>query len=196
MTELLAAMDVSGNLEQGNYAYMGMVIGTRDHIEAMIRNMGIDRMSARSLKQTETRKELASGLYFDHKESIAFCIKLDRHDIISSIKMKNTKKHPNRLRARIISQYNRLLLEHMHDHLFLFIRKHNYELDEICFECDADCREFAKDAGLKYTDNNLVHVISDLVAWSNNKGNEPHGVIPLNPTTEISRQLYHNLRKG
>ena len=50
MSELLAAMDVSGNPHEGNYGFMSMVIGTRENIEAMISNLEIDQMSIKHIK--------------------------------------------------------------------------------------------------------------------------------------------------
>ena len=72
MSELLAAMDVSGNPNSGNYGFMGIVIGTRENIEAMIVNMGINQMSVEHIKKTKIREHLASKLCFNCREILHF----------------------------------------------------------------------------------------------------------------------------
>ncbi len=189
MSELLAAMDVSGNPNKGNYGFMGIVIGTRENIESMIVNLKIEQMSIKHIKSTKTREQLASRLYFDSKESIAFCLKLDKDMIINAIMKKNAKRRLNIARSKILSIYDTLLLNHIRDEIIQFLKMHNYELHRIFFECDSDCRTFAKVTGLKYKNPGRVHVLSDVIAWANNNGVEPKGVITMDLASKISKKL-------
>ena len=123
------------------------------------------------------------------QRNIAFCLKLDKDNIINAVIEKSEKKRSNISHSKIFSKYNRLLLNQIRDEIIQFIKRHNCELHDVSFECDSDCRAFAKDTGLKHKDRGHVHVLSDLVAWSNNKGDEPDGVIPIDLTSKIEEEL-------
>ena len=69
------------------------------------------------------------------------------------------------------------------------MKKHDCDLHNVYFECDSDCRTFAKDAGLKYKDPGYVHILSDIVAWSNNRRYEPDGTITMDLTSRINNKL-------
>ena len=67
-------------------------------------------------------------------------------------------------------------------------------LDRTCFhrftfECDSDCVKFLKDNGLKYADAGETHMLSDIVAWANQRNNEPEGVVEINLADIIKTEL-------
>ena len=60
-----------------------------------------------------------------------------------------------------------------------FLREHSCEVRSIVFQCDADCRAFAKDMGWMITDAGPAHMLADIVAWANGHGREPEGAVSL-----------------
>ena len=71
MTDLLAAADVSGNPIEGNYKYMGLVIGTKENLDAISKRLKLDQFSSnRRIKDKGVRKSLVSKLEFNCRENI------------------------------------------------------------------------------------------------------------------------------
>ena len=97
--------------------------------------------------------------------------------------------------TKIFRTYHYLLLEELRDTLILFLNKHNYALSDIVFQCDSDCRNIIRDMGLHYSDPKYAHMLSDIVAWFNNKNSEPKGVISVNLTTVIKDKLIKKLTR-
>ena len=70
------------------------------------------------------------------------------------------------------------------------------ELSDIVFECDSDCRNFAKDNVLKCKEKWNAHAMNNIVVWLNNHGNrEPPGVISRDISKWLEEQLIKNLIK-
>ena len=189
MTDLLGAADVSGNPIEGNYKYMGLVIGTKENLDAMSKRLKLDQFSSIQLKNKEVRKLLASKLEFNCRENIAFCINMDKNRITNKIIHSMDKKYSYISHGRIYSAHNKILLQKLYEKTLEFLRSHNQELHKVIFECDSDCRPFVRDNGLKYTDRGYAHTISDIIAWANNNGLEPKGAIALDLTHEIEIEL-------
>ena len=60
-----------------------------------------------------------------------------------------------------------------------FLRHHGCEVRSIRFQCDADCRNFAKDLGWQYAGVGPAHSLADIVAWLNSHGREPKGTVAI-----------------
>ncbi len=164
---------------------MGIVLGTKESLDAMINNLQLNKLPAPSVKQTRTRSDLVSKIRFNGKENIGFCVRLDRDEITNDVK----KKIDSTKYAAIYRRYNQLLLKFMHGRISEFLARHKAELPEVGFQCDADCYRFISDNNLCLCDQKLVHVLADLVAWSNNRGKEPDGVICLDSRKCIRKEL-------
>ncbi len=101
---LVGAMDVSGNPEKGNYVFMGIVLGTKENLDAMINNLQLNKIPSPTVKQNQIRSDLVSKIRFNRRENIGFCIRLDRKEIISGVKEKiDSTKY-----AAIYQRYNQL----------------------------------------------------------------------------------------
>ena len=196
MTDLLGAADVSGNPIEGNYKYMGLVIGTKENLNSISKCLELNQFSSKlRIKDKGVRKSLASKLEFNCRENIAFCVKIDKDRIISNIISHVDKKRLRIPHDKIHSIHNKILLRKLHEKTLKFLRIHNYELHKVIFECDSDCRTFARDNGLKYTDPGYAHIISDIIAWANNNELEPKGVIVMDLSHEIESELRKALLK-
>lgn len=83
---------------------------------------------------------------------------------------------------------------------------------EVIFQCDYECKYFVKQNGLQhnvveqknlipdknYNNDGACHdnetharILSDLVAWLNNKGKEPDGIISINFADNLEKELRH-----
>ena len=69
---MAAGIDVSGNTIEGQYKYMGMVIGTQESLESIIKKLELEKYSPGAIKQTLVRQELISKLSFDGKIILPF----------------------------------------------------------------------------------------------------------------------------
>ncbi len=184
---IIGGMDVSGNTQIGNYKYLGIVIGTSENINSIIKHLEYEQVLQNTYKYN--RKTLVSKLKFNNNESIAFCIRIDKKTIIDKLKNNLRKKHYSISIGKLFHAYNYLILHRIRDQITEFTHKHNTSLSEINFQCDYDCKNFAKDNGLRYTKEGNAHMLSDLVAWSNNKGFEPDGVVAMDITQYLEKEL-------
>ncbi len=191
---LVAGMDVSGNPNTGNHKFMGIVIGTKDSIDSMARQLNIKQFLPNQIKLTKIRRDLTSQLQFDGKKNIAFCVKIERDQIIKDIKKLSEKKHPHLHRSKIISTHHYLLLQHLREKILNFAITHKYSLSDIVFECDDDCRDFIQSNGLHHDNGGNAYMLSDLVAWGNNRGYEADGVISMDVTYSIKEKLKHDFK--
>jgi hypothetical protein len=185
---LLAGMDVSGDNEHGNHKYLAITIGTQEKIKTTYKSFGIDNIHMQSVGKKK-QSQILRDLSFDNTDIIALCIHINRKPILDRIaKMRKIRK--KRIpENKIIRTYHYLLLHQIREDIEIFLQKHNFAISDIIFECDSDCRNFVKDAGLKYTEKEMSHGISDVVAWANNKNRDPKGVISIDIAQKIEKLL-------
>ena len=159
---IYAAADVSGNPEEGNHKFMSIVLITEDHLRSIINYTGLKQIPIGALKQSKVRDALSSKLEFNRKESVVFCLKIERNKTIAKIKKMIDKKHKKTTsHRRIYQKYDYSLFRNMRDEIIDFGKKHNYELSEITFQCDDDCQSFLKQNGLRCNtieQKNLIRV--------------------------------------
>ena len=212
---IYAAIDVSGNPGEGNSKFMGIVLVTEDHLKSIINDIELKQMLLSTSKQARIRDELSSKLEFNTKKSAVFCLKIEKDRIIENVKKMIDKKHKRTPSIRIYQKYYQIIFSQIRDKIITFAKNHNYELSEIIFQCDNDCKHFLKHNGLQcnpitqknvipnenqkngnayYDDETYAYVLSDLVAWSNNKGREPKGVTLKNLVDILEKELKHTFR--
>ena len=172
---LVAGMDASGNSSLGSRRFMGVVIGTQEGIHLIVKQLGHHQSHMRMITDKDKQNEIISKLQFDRDKVIAFCVQLDKDDIVA--KTQEAKKTRHRYsRKRIYRTYDHLLYTHIQEKIKAFAVKHHHDIDEILFQCDQDCLDFVKSNGLKFDRPGSTHMLADIVAWSNNRGKEPIGV--------------------
>ena len=71
---------------------------------------------------------------------------------------------------------------------------HNCPLTTILFQCDGDCRSFAKDTGLNYDDPGYAHELSDIVAWLNKRHVDIDSIVELDRLNVTGEKLVEKLR--
>jgi len=185
MAMLVAGIDVSGNPQTGNYKFMGVVIGVKENLDALIRDLQLHELPSSTIKNTSKRSDLASKLRFNRRENIGLCIRIDKDDIVDSKKKKvKTSKH-----RALYSRYNQLLFQFLSAELRTFTAQHGVEWTEINFQCDADCQGFIADNNLRSCEKESVHTLADLVAWSNNREKEPEGAIRKDARDWIKKRM-------
>ena len=83
MTKLLAGMDVSGNPESGNHVFLAIVICTQTSIQTILKRLGKQTIHMSKIKSRKIQDDIISKLEFDRKGNIAFCIKINKNEIIN-----------------------------------------------------------------------------------------------------------------
>lgn len=183
-------MDVSGDQKSGNYKFMSLVFGTQESLDAMTRRLGSEQIHMNMIKNRKARDDIINQVRFDGVECIGFCIRLEKSQAITKAK-KSARRKRRYNAAKIHSTYHAIVWEHICDRVEAFLRYHNYEIRTLRFQCDADCRNFAKDVGWRYVDVGSVHSLADIVAWANSHGREPHGTVCLDMTGLLDAELAH-----
>ena len=188
-------MDVSGNPGRisGNHLYMAIVIGTDDAIKQTMNRIGQNPHMCR-IRNKKTKKKIISQIHFDRKNLLGLCIKIERNKTIGEcINLNKNKK--NLRRSELICIFNSQLFKLLRSKIDNFLLQHHYTLTEVCFECDSDCRDFAKDNCLSHTNASSTHSIADAVAWGNCKKIEPDGTISIDLTSEISKHVNERIKR-
>lgn len=83
-------------------------------------------------------------------------------------------------KIKIAQTYHSLVWSMIRDPVESFLHQHRCEVSTIEFQCDADCRNFAKDVGWRRIDEGAAHMVADIVAWANSHGCEPKGTVLIN----------------
>ncbi len=141
------------------------------------------------ISDKKRKNEIISNILFDNKSCIAFCVRIERHMIIEEIKEKRKIIRKNISKGKILFHYHNIVFYMLKKHIEIFLHKHNCVLSDISFECDSDCQNLIQDCHLRHSDRGIAHMMSDIVAWSNNKGKEPKGVIVLDFTKKIRKEI-------
>lgn len=178
MASLIVGMDVSGNIEFGNYQFMAIVIGTKERIDSLVRRSGNRKIHMTTIRNKKEQNRILESLIFDHTECIAFCIRLEREKILE--KIRNTERKNRSLNNRkLLHAYHHLVWRAIRDNVEKFLHQHGYGISDVVFQCDGDCRSFAKDLGWHHEAEGSAHMLADAVAWANSHGREPTGVVHL-----------------
>ena len=184
-------MDVSGDPESGNHKYLCIFMGTQNGIEKVFHELRRKRVRMDDIRRKRRKGIILDGIVLDGSESVAFCVRIDRDPIISRIKqMRRSKKTSE---GRIRKAYHQILFHMLKDRMEGFALRHGMPVSDVAFQCDSDCRNFIRDAGLKRDPVGDAHAIADIVAWANNKGAEPSGVIQMNLSSELEERLVRQL---
>ena len=193
MGRLVAAMDVSGDQYSGNHKFLAVVIGTEEKINAIVKNLGNNKIHMSMIKSKSIKDRIISEVVFDGKESIAFCLRIDMKHILEPVKSKRTTRRRTG-QSRMYRIYYRAVIYLIRRHIENFLASHHYAIHDIYFQCDDDCRNMIKYNGLKHDRPGSAHDLADIVAWANNRCTEPEGVVSINLTEEIKDRLKKTLQ--
>ena len=174
---MIAGMDVSGNPESGNHKFMAIVMGTEERIASLVKRLGTDTIHMNTIRDKEEKSRLIKKLAFDHTECIAFCIRLERDRVLDRIYRKRKRRHVDDM--KLLRTYHYLLWRTLRTRAEKFLHQHGCGIDDVVFQCDGDCRNFAKDLGWHHGAASSAHMLADIVAWANAHGQEPTGAVPL-----------------
>lgn len=188
MASIAAGMDVSGDQKSGNHKFMSFVFGTEESLDAMIRRIGSDQIHMNMIKNKKARDDVIGQVRFDGRECIGFCVRLEKGRAIAKVMQSARQKH-RRGAAKIHGTYHALVWSRMRDRTEAFLRRHGCEVGTIRFQCDADCRNFAKDVGWRYVDRGPAHTLADIVAWANSHGREPKGTVCMDMVDLLDTDL-------
>ncbi len=185
-------MDFSGNNDSYD-KFIAIVIGTEESISAIFNTMGYDHIHMRNI-HSDKQNAIISKLRFDGKNNIAFCIRIDRNIITNKIRNMRRIKKKNILNEKIFYACNLAVSRYIIERLQRFVLEHGQSLEDVIFQCDGDCIRFAKDVNLKYSYKGSAYDLSDVVAWCNNHGLEPKGVVTLDIRNDVKSKLLHDFK--
>lgn len=188
--QLLAGMDASGDQKSGNQKFMAVVIGTEESIVAMTRRLGSDSIHMNMIRNPRERDEILSKIRFDGRTCIGLCVRLERKLVLDGTQ-KRAKKSPRIYKRRAVSAYHQLVWDMVRDPVEGFLRQHGCEIRRLGIQCDADCRDFARDRGWHSRPVGSAHMLADIVAWANNHRREPEGTMYM----DIHDRLVKSMRR-
>ncbi len=190
MAKLVAGMDMSGDPGMGNDKFLSIVIGTEESVDSTVKRLGSNTIHMHMVKDKKTKDDIISTLKFDSQNCIALCIRIDKTllskkiidmDYVSAKKFYQT--------------CNYILFKQIRPKIEEFLIKYNCTIHDVTFQCDGDCMNLAKDVGLRYGAAGNVHMLADIVAWANNRCQEPDGVISIDIRDAIKRKIMKKFRR-
>ena len=188
-------MDVSGDPKHKNHKYLSIVIGTEESIESLLKKSGIgdSRMSKLRVGQQD---HVAQRLKFDNNNRIAFCIQINRKEIIDYVKKRRKIKQQRMSDGRLVNLFHHVFYELIRPEIESFLLIHGYSLSNLQIHCDDDCYSLIKECGLKpVLYKGSAFKISDRVAWCNNKRIEMKTVKEKNFVDEIKHRMVMRLTR-
>lgn len=193
MVVLIGGMDLSGSNYDENSRCMGIVVGTQEKINHIKRCLGLPQSYTEIDKSRAHRSAIASKIEFDSDEIIALCVKIDKIRIINQIKKKIRKRRKYFETKKIWRAYDCQLFAEMREKITLFVTRHGCAIDDVRFQCDADCRNFIKSNGLQHAGEGDAYALSDIIAWANNRGLEPRGTCSVDLMQILEKKLKHKM---
>jgi len=188
MTEVLVGMDVSGDATRSNYNYLGIVVGIHNRIMQIHAPVKHFPEHMASIDELE-RVQIIQNLVFNSQTEIAFCVKLDRKNIVNDIMNIKRRGGKNLEKGKVLRTYNRVVIQEIKRRLEDFLFSHGISITEIVIQCDSDCKYFAKAGALQYTRKGVAYKLSDYVAWCNNKNRSPASVNEIDFTNDIPKRM-------
>lgn len=186
---MIAGMDVSGDPQSGNHKFMAIVIGTDEKVGALASNLGSKPIHMKSLHKSD-RKAVMDGVKFDGTAIAGFCIRLEKKRTLSTalehLARKDRQSYTNR--KKLQRTCHALMWKMISDPLEKFLLPHGCRAQDLAFQCDADCRSFARDQGWQLENRGPAYVLADILAWGNGHGQEPAGTIRLDIADSLERQ--------
>lgn len=188
MTAMLGGVDVSGDPDGGHDKFMSIIIGTEEKISSMIQILGRETIHMHEIRGN-MQNEIISKLNFKDNDCMAMCLRIEKQRITNKIKNLRKVRTRNTRKRKIYTTYDYTLWNLMQDRIKEFLQGHGCDLHDVVFQCDHDSDAFLKTAGLGRSYKGHAYVLSDIVAWANNKKREPDGVVFVDLASEIERRL-------
>ena len=184
---LLAGVDVSGRPDTGNYKFMSIVIGTEEKIKSLTGKLGTKHIHMHRIHDDKSKSKIISKLDFDGRQCVAFCYRVEFDDAVR--KIKNMRRKRNIRKRRIYEACYYALWMLIQNKVKKFLQMHGCAVSDVVFQCDGDSEAFLKTVGLRHSKKGHAYYLSDIVAWANNRGREPHGTISVDLAGKIEMQV-------
>lgn len=185
---MVFGIDVSGDPESGNHKYMAVFICTVEFLNSTIRHLQLNHKRDGFYNKKETRKSILA-IEFNAHGCLALCVKIERKKLLQ-IAERRAKTGASNLRTnKILYAYNKAVWRSVSGRIEDFLKRYKQDFSDAVFESDGDCIAFLKDTALKRTEPSYAHMIADAIAWANNAGKAPKGVIEIDATDQIAKAL-------
>lgn len=178
-------MDVSGDEDNKNYKYLGIVIGTNESIMSLSNDIGPfpERFSR---VKPQDREKIIKKLIFDSKNRMAFCVRLERQKIIKEISNSRiVSKYRKIGKKKLYNTFEYVIMQQVNKKIREFITVHGVSMNQLIIQGDKDSTYFANAGNFRHQERGAAYRLSDYVAWCNNKNCAPPTVVELDFIGEI-----------
>ena len=191
---MLAGTDVSGGPESGNHKFMAIAIGANEGIEAVAGRPGPKPARMSRVVGRGARHATIDRAEFDGRSRTGLCPRLEKRRIFSDRgRLRQGGGHAGN--KKMSRTHRGLAWNTVRDPAEEFLRPHNYEAHRPGFQCDCDCRGFARDRGRGLASPGAAHALADILAWGNSHGLEPKGAICLDLSDRLEEQTVGHFRQ-
>ena len=187
---MLAGMDVSGDHKSGAHKFMAIVVGIDERVGALTADLGPKPIHMRTLHKGD-RQAVMDRVKFDGTEIAGFCIYLEKQRALSKVAdhFRRKSKYDYTNRRKLSRTYNALLWKMIRESLEGFLLPHGCAAQDLVFQCDADCRDFANDQGWRHENRGPAHSLADILAWGNSHEREPAGTVRIDIADRLGEQM-------
>ena len=147
-----------------NERHLSIVIGSKESIKAIHKSIGFTRIHMRDMTSDEKEKVI-KNLHVNGDIRI-FCFSINRAEIVKRVHKQLLKKK-RREKKFVEMKFNDSLITKIRNSFEPFLVEHQLVLENIAFECDNDMRRTLSRLGFDYSEPDLAHQLTDVVAYCN-----------------------------
>lgn len=190
---LLAGMDVSGDENNTNYKFLGIVIGTNESIMSLSSSLGSFPEHMSRIDNAD-KPTVIQKLQFDSTNRIAYCVTLDRKRIVDSIMSARRVRDRRIGKGKVLRTYNYVVIQEIKKIINDFLISHNCSITDLVVQCDRDAKPFLKIGSIKDIRKGAAYRISDYVAWCNNRNRASETIVEIDFTESIPDRMKKMLK--
>lgn len=192
---LIAGADVSGNTRgDGQSRHIAFVLGTPESINRLHNQIGLREIHMVDLDESK-RKQVLENLEFTENDIIAWCLNVERQKIIDYITTHEKINPKNKQKSRIQKHFDYCLLQYVKDSIEQFTYSKNFQLSDICVQCDSDMDKTALNWKMQTSYKGKAYEIADAIAWCNEHGKKIKQCVEIDLRDKLRQQMEYDLLK-
>lgn len=189
---VIAGMDLSYDHSKNSLEFLAIVIGMSNDVSSVIKDCGGRDIHMATIRPRKIQKNIISALRINKRNMLVFCIKRDISLLDKLFKVQKSI-HSNIYRRRISKMINYMTFMEIRPRIVNYLAARGCSLTDVIFQCDSDCVMFLKQNSLRTAARGDAYIVSDIVAWANNRGLAPNGVVEIDMTKTLKDKMLRSV---
>ncbi|MGH2612084.1 MAG: hypothetical protein ACRDFB_03420 [Rhabdochlamydiaceae bacterium] len=185
---LIAGSDVAGNRYDGEHRVIAFVIGTEESINNLYNKIGLKSIHMSKLEEVD-RKKVTDNLEFRDGERFAFSLMVEKIKTVHSTHERMKKTDPLYDIGVIFQHFDTQLFDRIKSKILTILEKHGVDKKQLVVECENDMSKTIRIWGMNAGEMGKAYELSDAVAWCCNKGKNVKGIIKIELSKDLRKQM-------